>query len=64
MHRQNQVVVWYPNQMHGVLRAQSKLASGFEESLAGAAGRKRDAASLPQKPQSCPEQQKNERDSQ
>ena len=37
LHRHNQVAVSDPNQMHGVLRAQSKLGAGFHESLVRAA---------------------------
>jgi hypothetical protein len=48
--------------MESVVRAQSKLAAGLHDCLVWAAHRKRQRTSLPEEPQSRPEQQKNERD--
>jgi hypothetical protein len=64
MHRHNEIAISDPNQMHGVLRAQSELGAGFHESLIRAALGSRISTSLPEKPQRCPEQPKNKRDSQ
>jgi hypothetical protein len=56
MHRYDQIAISDPNQMHGVLRAESKLGAGFHESLIRAAPGSRNSTSLPEQPQRRPKQ--------